>query len=178
MDIQDVSRYLRRLVMANAPQASMIVAVRIRDEILTNTRASRGFGDDPYKKDLAYVTQQVKRKKGTYAGTKRSTLRDEDSSITKLRVTGPKKNLSIIDFRSTGKGDLFYAHHYGVPPPAPYQRYAAKRSIIPMQESSVPMFIHEIAARSILKSNGLPNIIVRTIQTTNTHDDWRKEVPF
>jgi hypothetical protein len=156
----------------------MIVATRIRDKILTNTRSARGFGDDPYKKDLAYATQQVKRKKGTYAGTKRSTLRDEDHSITKLRVTGPKKNLSIIDFRSTGKGDLFYAHHYGVPPPSPYQPYAAKRSIIPMKEASVPMFIHELAARSILKCQGVPNIIVRTIQTTSTHDDWRKEVPF
>lgn len=178
MNIQEVSRYLRKLVMANAPQASFIVANRIRDQILTNTKGSRGFGDDPYKKELAYITQQVKKKKGTYAGTKRSTLRDEDHSITNLRVTAPKKNLSVIDFRSTGKGELFYAHHYGVPPPSPYKPFAARRSIIPLSETSVNMFIHEIAARSILQSNGLPRIIIRTIQTTNTNDDWRKGVPF
>lgn len=177
MNIQDVSRYLRRLVMSNAPQASIIVATRIRDEILTNTKSARGFGGDFYTTNLARVTQDVKRKKGTYQG-KKAKLRDVDNSIASLKVTGPKKNLSIIDFRSTGKGDLYYAHHYGIPPQAPYQPYIAKRSIIPLREASVPMFIHELAARSILKSNGLPNIIVKTAQTSNTHDDWRKEVPF
>ena len=178
MNIQDISRHLRRLVEANAPRASYVVANEIRDQILVNTKSARGFGSDPYKRDLARATQELKKRKGTYAGTHKSTLRDEDHSITRLRVSAPKKNVSVIDFRSTGKGELFYAHHYGEPAPKPWKPHPAQRSIIPLKETSVPMHIHELAARSILVSNGLPNIIIKTNQAVSRNDDWRSEVPF
>lgn len=177
MDIQDTSRFLRRLVQANAGQASKLVAEEIRDQILVNTLSSAGFGSDPYKKQLAPATIKKKKKAGTYKGPN-STLRDADRSILRLKVTGPRKNSSTVDFRSTGKGALFYAHHHGTPPPRPFEPFIATRSIIPMYESSVPMHIHEVAARTLIASNGLPRIVIRNNQTNVNPDDWREEAPF
>lgn len=176
MDIQNISTFLAELVKANAQAASMVVAMRIKDEILTNTSASKGFGNDFYKPFLSNYTIKKKKQRGTYV-SRSSTLRDRDKSIEKLRVVA-KRGVSIIDFRSTGKGELFYAHHHGTPPPDQYEEFVAKRSIIPLKEGSVPMFIHEIAARSILQANGLPVITVQTTQTADIHNDWRSEVPF
>jgi hypothetical protein len=177
MDIMQVGRFLRRLVQANAGQASKLVAEEIRDQILVNTLSSAGFGSDPYKKNLGTATIKKKKKAGTYKGPN-STLRDADRSILRLKVTGPRKNSSTVDFRSTGKAPLFYAHHHGERPPAPYEPYIAARSIIPMYESSVPMHIHEVAARTLIPSNGLPKITIRNTQTGVSPDDWREEAPF
>lgn len=162
MDIQNLSNHLKRLVQVHAGEASKKVAERIRDEILKNTAASKGFESDPYKERLSPVTIQLKKERGTYQ-TRKSTLRDADRSIEKLKVGNPVRGKSVIDFRTTGKGELFFAHHHGTVPPAPFDPFIPNlkqgaygsqgrpRSIIPLSENSIPREIHEYASKMLLR---------------------------
>jgi hypothetical protein len=172
MNIQDISKHLKNLVQKRAGEASKIVATNIRDEIIRNTSASKGFKDDPYRKQLSPVTIKLKKERGTYV-SRRSTLRDTDRSIEKLKVGNPVRGKAVIDFRTTGKGELFFAHHHGTKPPSTFDpfipslkegAYGAKgapRSIIPLHDDSIPFRIHEIAAQVLLReSKGLPKITV------------------
>jgi hypothetical protein len=183
MNIQDLSGHLKQLVIRSANESSRRVAVEIRDEILTNTAASKGFGDDPYKERLAPATIQLKKERGTYK-TRKSTLRDADRSIDRLKVNQPVRGRSIIDFRTTGKGELFFAHHHGTLPPDSFdpfipnlkkEAYGAKgrpRSIIPLHETSIPRRIHEFAGRILLRGiSGEPKI------TLSSKYDF-EDVPF
>lgn len=170
MNIQNLSNHLKTLVQRHAGQASKSVATQIRDEILRNTSASKGFKGDPYRKELAPVTIKLKKERGTYV-SRRSTLRDVDRSIEKLKVGNPVRGKSVIDFRTTGKGELFYAHHHGTKPPSAFDPFipslkegaygakGAQRSIIPLHDESIPHWIHEFAAQILLReSKGLPKI--------------------
>jgi hypothetical protein len=183
MNIQDLSGHLKQLVIRSANDASRKVALQIRDEILKNTASSKGFGGDPYKERLAPATIQLKKEKGTYQ-TRKSTLRDADRSIEKLKVNQTVRGRSIIDFRTTGKGELFFAHHHGSVPPSPFdpfipnlkkEAYGSKgrpRSIIPLHETSIPMRIHEFAGRILLlNASGSPKI------TLSSKYDF-EQVPF
>lgn len=158
MNIQDISKHLKNLVQVRAGQASKSVATNIRDEIIRNTSKAKGFKGDPYKTDLHPITIAIKKEKGTYV-SRRSTLRDVDRSIEKLKVGNPVRGKSVIDFRTTGKGALYFAHHHGTTPPPKYEPYTRQRSIIPLHDQSIPYWIHEFAALILLReSNGLPKI--------------------
>ena len=170
MNIQYLSNHLKNLVQRHAGEASKSVATQIRDEILKNTSKATGFKGDPYREQLSPVTIKLKKEKGTYV-SRRSTLRDTDRSIEKLKVGNPVRGKSVIDFRTTGKGALYYAHHYGVKPPSTFDPFipslkegaygatGAPRSIIPLHDESIPYWIHEFAAQIILReSKGLPKI--------------------
>lgn len=172
MNIQSLSAYLRGLVGSKVDEAARRVALKLRDEILKNTAKGKGFKGDPYFQRLHPKTIAVKKKRGTY-DTRISKLRDRDRSIEKLDVNSTTRGMSVIDFRTTGKGDLYYAHHTGQRPPKPYQPYypgsstaygkqGKPRSIIPLKESSIPLEIHQFAGKILLNNiQGFPNIVVR-----------------
>lgn len=177
MDIQFIGRYLRRVVETNAGTASKAVAEELRDQIQVNSKLSKGFAADPYKVKLAQKTIKKKKKAGTYRGPN-STLRDADSSILRLK-TVQRGKVSTIDFRSTGKGELFFAHHHGINAPKPYEKWTAQRSLIPVWDTSIPYDVHHIAARAILPDTiGFPIITIRNSRSEPTYDDYMEQAPF
>jgi hypothetical protein len=179
MKATELNRYLVRQIETASKKASIEVAKMLVEEIKRNTSASKGFGDDEYKKRLSIITVRKKQKRGTYVKAN-STLRDSDHSIEGLRhaVVGGR---GIIDFRSTGKGDLFYAHNYGKPAPKPYDKFTAKRSLVPETEQSIPRYIHEAASRIIaqeLGAKGVAKIRIINRKADTGPDDWRNDITY
>lgn len=181
MKPREFEKYLVRQIELANKRASIEVAKALVEEIKRNTASSQGFGDDPFKQRLSIMTIRKKEREGTYQRRGyRSTLRDSDHSIEKLRH-GTVGNRGIIDFRSTGKGELFYAHHYGKKAPSPFEPFTAQRSIVPTNETSIPQHIHLIAARILskeLKSKGMPRIRIINRKADTGASDWRNDVTY
>lgn len=118
--------------------AGELVAIEIATQMLENTEAGRGFGNDPYQKEYSQRSKRERRKLNLQ--TSHADLRRKNKRIETVNTSSNDKETNI-KFSSGGR--IFKLHHEGL-----YDGRVKmpERSIFPKSPESVPESIFKKAA--------------------------------